>query len=617
MSEEVAPAPWNTLHPASVAVNLIPTAWRVVKSLWPLLLAAVVGSRSATGMGSFEVGLLGFFFIMPVWRTIWHWFTLRYRVSDGRLEIRSGMLYRQVRVIPPERIQNVELVRNVFHRMSGLVELKVETASGTEIEGQLSALSEAEAHALMEALDKARKRVRPDPTEEIDRPALVENSLVDLLRYGLSTARLGLVVVAMGVIYEAILSLDPTSGAQTAAMALGTVGTAAGLVVLVLGAWILGAGASVVRHWNFRLSMGTGTLVAEEGLFTRRRVELAQPKIQLATLSQSFIRRAMGFGVLHLETAAAREDAGGTMTAEAVVPVLAEDRFVPVLTAALPDVPDLAGIALNPPHPKAVLRAMLQTAVRTTLLAAFLAWVFQPAGVIAFALVPMGLFATWFDHRHQGWWVGERYVVAREGWWVRQTRIVARDKLQSLQLSQGPIARRWNLARLRLRVAGSSVVLPVLSFDDALDLELDLSERIAPRSFGSAVPAALPVVPPALDTQRAGLIDDDERRAQHQDPGDGLGHARADEEQRVEEDPTAPGARPRIQRPAEQRGEPHPDDDERSHGEHEADGRALAVEARFPQQVEPRLHHDDEALDDDEEPERDVHAGDEDPHGRV
>ena len=75
------------------------------------------------------------------------------RCGDGGSsdpEMQSGLLNRQVRVIPPERIQNVELTRNVFHRMSGLVEVRVETASGTDIEGQLSALSEHEALALMQ-----------------------------------------------------------------------------------------------------------------------------------------------------------------------------------------------------------------------------------------------------------------------------------------------------------------------------------------------------------------------------------------------------------------------------------------------------------------------------------
>lgn len=597
-----AESDWQRLHPASVAVNLIPTAWRVVRSLWPLLLALVLGGRRGE-TDLFELGLLGFFFVMPVWRTILHWATLRYRVNEGRLEIQSGVLYRQARVIPPERIQNVELVRNVFHRLSGLVEVKVETASGQDVEGQLSALSVREAEALMTALDAARRHVRHDPTEEVEAVPIVENDLADLVKHGLTTARLGLALVALGVIYEGVMSLDPTAGAETAATALGTLGTVAIVISLVLGAWIAGAATAVVRHWGFRLMRGAGTLVAEEGLFTRRRVELSEAKIQLVTLSQSFVRRRLGFGVVHLETAAAREE-GGTQTAEAVIPVVPDLRIAAVLGAALPDLPDLAGLPMSPPHPKAVQRALIGSGIRSGLFAAGLSWLLWPWGLVALVFVPASLFATWFDHRHQGWWVGERHVVSRTGWWVRQTRIVAREKLQSLEVVQGPLARRWNLARLRIRVAGSAVSLPVLSFDEALDLELALSESLAS------------VVAPREDRPRVPvLLDDHEHRAGDEHPGDGLGHGAEHERERVHEDPPAGGAVAPVGDPAGEREHAEHHDESRRAEQHPADRGRLAVETGLPDQVDPRLDEHDEPLERHEGAERDVHGRDDEPHG--
>ena len=70
-----------------------------------------------------------------------HWATLRYRIHAGRLEIRQGLLNRSARTIDPARIQNIELVQNLFHTWSGLVELRIETAGEQTTEGLLSALS--------------------------------------------------------------------------------------------------------------------------------------------------------------------------------------------------------------------------------------------------------------------------------------------------------------------------------------------------------------------------------------------------------------------------------------------------------------------------------------------
>ena len=47
MASEV---PWRSLHPGSVAVNLIPRMWGVVRSLWPFALAFVYGTSSGDGV---------------------------------------------------------------------------------------------------------------------------------------------------------------------------------------------------------------------------------------------------------------------------------------------------------------------------------------------------------------------------------------------------------------------------------------------------------------------------------------------------------------------------------------------------------------------------------------
>jgi len=602
---------WKRLHPASVVVNLLPTAWRAMRSLWPLLLAVLWGGRGQQ-IGTFELSLLLFFFGTPIWRTVWHWLTLRYRVHEGRLEIQSGLLYRQARVIPPERIQNVELVRNVFHRLSGLVELKVETASGTEVEGMLSALSVTEAESLMEALDAARQRVRPDPTEEVDSIPLVQNSPLDLLRYGLSTGRMGLAVVALGFLYEAVVSLDPTRGAQNVASILGTAGSLAILVAVVLGAWIAGATTSIVRHWGFRLLKSPGSLIAEEGLFTRRRVELSERKVQLVTLQQSLIRRALGFGTLQLETAAVREESGGTQTAEAVVPVLPDADIARVLRSTLPDAPDLDTLSLQPPHKKALLRALLASFFSWTLLSSLVTWLFYPTGAIAFVLLPASLFSTWFDYRHQGWWVGQKHIVSRTGWFNRKTRIVAREKLQSLELIQGPLARQWNLAQLRVRVAGSSVALPVLSFDDAIDLLTELSATIEkPGAPYRSVVASGEDGPSMLV-----LLDDHQDRAGDQDPGDGLGNRTEHQRQGVDQNPSSSTAISPIADPPGEGEQAQADDDPRV-GEHDlAHGGDLPVEPGLPEVVDPGLQEHHQALDRDQASEGDMHGRYDDPHNK-
>ena len=260
--------PWRTLHPASVLVNLIPQTWRVMRMAWPLLLAVLWRGDSGMWLDAVDLGLVLFFFLATVGGTVKHWLFLRYRFHEGRLEIRSGVVYRRLRTIDPAKVQNVELVRNLFHTLSGLVEVRIETASGTEIEGDLSALNVEAAQELRQQLEEARK---PAETEEVEGVPIVVNGWLELFRFGATAMRFGAAVVIFGIIFEGMTRMQPDELGQFGQMALGIRGAAV-LVAVLSGAWLWGVVTSMVRHYNFQLLRTAESLIVEGGFFTRRRL---------------------------------------------------------------------------------------------------------------------------------------------------------------------------------------------------------------------------------------------------------------------------------------------------------------------------------------------------------
>src|SRR4030095_7371286 len=78
--------------------------------------------------------------------------TFRIRYETHELIIRTGLLFRNERNIPYARIQNLEAIRHVVHRVLGVVEVRVENASGKDPEATISVLPEA-------AFEDMRRRV--------------------------------------------------------------------------------------------------------------------------------------------------------------------------------------------------------------------------------------------------------------------------------------------------------------------------------------------------------------------------------------------------------------------------------------------------------------------------
>ena len=457
--------PWESLHPSSLLVNLGPRIWQAVKGFWWLIFIAVFGGGGWSDLIGVGIGLTGVAGL-GVGSAVIHFATLRYRVHLGRLEIRQGLLNRQVRIIDPERIQNAELVRNVAHKAFGLVEVRLETAGGSRTEGMLSALSEEEASRLMGEIDRLLGRAT-DTGEPVQEELVLRVGVSELVAYGLTSRTVGTVAILGGLAVQALEMVDPEEAVEQAS----SFGMAV-LVAIIALAFALSFGLSVsmalARHWRYRLSRTEDQLRAEFGLFTRRRASIPLEKVQLTRADEPLLRRWLGYGTLSVETAGLGSVGDNNQASEASIPMVPREDLGRVSRVAIP----VAGIdawvdPLEPPHPRSFLRALYGATGRSLVLGASVAVVLAPWGALALLLVPASWFATWLDHRAQGWQVTPSVVLSRRGFWRRRTALLARNKVQSVHLVQGPLMRRHGLGRLLVRVAGSQVALPDIGYEEA------------------------------------------------------------------------------------------------------------------------------------------------------
>lgn len=478
---------WRGLHPLSVVVNLVPRAWRVIRALWWLVVAAVVGR----GGGSvFDVGLVSLFFLFALGSTLVHWWTLRYRVHEGRLEIVVGLLDRSVRTIAPDRVQNVERVQNIFQRAFGLVEVRVDTAGGPGVEGLLSALTVEEADRLVQALEAARPAHAEAPKDEV----LVETSLADLLRVGVTAGRPGVAFVVFGVALQAF-DLLGWSAQLRPPVVVALAGAA------LLGGWLLGIGGVFLTNWRFRLARRDSGLYAEEGLLTRRQVDLRGDKVQVVAIVEPLVHRLLGFGSLRIETAAVAVTEGRLAMAEATVPAMDAPHLRELAHEVLPITPDLDD--LEPADPRGFPNVALSGVLRALGTVAVGVFLFRWWGLLALGAIPLAWIDARLDLGSQGHRVTEDAVVVRRGFWQRWTVIVPRRKIQSVQAVAGPVLRLLGMSVVVIRVAGTAVALPAMAraaADDVLEALLRVTPRrpdpLPPERSTSLSPApTMPALP--------------------------------------------------------------------------------------------------------------------------
>ena len=483
-SQPAGPPPWRSLHPLSLLANLVPQAWNTARAAWPLLLAVFVGGGSM-GMEALDLSLLSAFFGLTLVRTLTHFLTLRYRVCDGRFEVRSGLLTRQARQLDPARIQNIERVQNLFHKAVGLVEVRVETAGDASTQGLLSAVSIDEAARLQRALEALVRGTRDAPAAPVtttDTPttdrsgtSLVEGSVLEAIAYGLTRRTVGTVAVLTAVFAEVFGRMNPSPEATRQVLQPQVIGPA--VLLAFAGSWAWSAGRALFRHWRFTLRKEDDRLINEEGLTTRRRVEIPVKKVQLVRADEPLLRRWMGYGSILIETAALGFADGQVRQAEGVVPMVEREDLPTVMQAATPNVTINPWEAtLHPAHWRALWRMMVAGSFRTILFSGAAAWFFGLWGWLTLLALPLVAVVDWLEWKRERWLVTPISVVVRRGLFRKSTWVLDRAKIQSVVVVQSPMMRIHGLGRVVVRVAGNAVALPDVALSVALGVFQDLTE---------------------------------------------------------------------------------------------------------------------------------------------
>ena len=139
-------------------------------------------------------------------------FRLRYEGTE--LVIRSGIFFRNERHVPYARIQNLDAVRNVVHRLLGVTEVRVETGGGQAPEATISVLHETVFEEMRRRIFEGRAAVSAAGVAEASEsapevPALESRTLLhlplpELLLNGVLDNRgMILIAAAYGLLWEA------------------------------------------------------------------------------------------------------------------------------------------------------------------------------------------------------------------------------------------------------------------------------------------------------------------------------------------------------------------------------------------------------------------------------
>jgi putative membrane protein len=454
-----APARASRLHPLSPVF----LALREGRRLWPLALLALAQRRAwLLGVGVLVVAVVAGL----------QWLRRSYALEAGALRVEQGVLARRRRVVPFDRIQQVDLVRRPLHRLLGVATLRVETAGGasaSEVLLDVIALPEAERlrATLLRASRAAADPVRaPEEAGGIRGPApervLVRLSLGEVALAGVTGSRAAAVLALLSPVFQVFDQAPRWLLDRVNPEALTPPGplVVAALVPLAALAWLgLAAASSVVTDAGFVLARDGDNLVVRRGLLERREAVVPLARVQVVRIEESLLRRLLRFASVRVQSAgsAGRSDDHASRLA---VPILDAEQVNRLLDELLPGAAPVP--LLHRPPSAARRRAIVRRAVPALLAALALAAVLRPWGLLALAAVPLAALTGEAAYRSLGHARRAGFLTARRGALLRTTTVLPVAKAQSARARSTFFQRRAGLATLHVDVAGGGAMPKVV-----------------------------------------------------------------------------------------------------------------------------------------------------------
>jgi putative membrane protein len=439
----------------------------------------------------------------------YYYFT--FLIKKDEIIIKHGVLSRNQRNIPIERVQNVDITQNFLQQMLNIAKVEIQTAGGTETEGLLEYVSKKDAEEIRDVIRQYQNIIEQEKEDEkavtVENDLQTEDELIDqetnseqnttpnysylnrkengekelfkmsireLVTYGMLRFR-PLVLVGIFILLqylnvfpslmedvesyldvESLKELDVTMIVIYAILFL--------LLTMFL-SWIADILLTVNQFYDFRLSLEGNKLHTEYGLLGKRKGTIPLKKLQSVTMTSNFITRKLNLYSLRLQTAGL----GVRKSMPEIAVPLASYNRVQELAHGIRNFQD--PVDFKHVSPLTIRRAMFRYSMALLPILA-LGLYLTTWMALLLILTPLLYYAAVLRYQYRGYAIQDENILIKQGFFFQRISIIPIQKIQTLHIVETYFQRRLGLATINVDTAGME------TFSDASIIDVAAEDAI-------------------------------------------------------------------------------------------------------------------------------------------
>ncbi|MGW6299080.1 PH domain-containing protein [Peribacillus butanolivorans] len=333
------------LHPFKIPFEL----GKVMKgNLFLIIMLYVLNfGTEKTYMKVLQIGFL----VYLVWRVIsviLQWYTYKYQIKEGTVQITSGLISKSFRTVPFLKVQNVQRRTTLFHKLFNLTSLTFETGM-TDDQGSVpfEVISQKEAKRLEQELSLIQELsvIEVDGTEE-DALEIVESvsektihftpTKQDVLKASFTSLSFLALIPIVATIYNTLddfFNMENAEGLLATLLDTWWIVTIA-LIGIICIAVAFGIISTFVKYGKYEISSDYERVYIKKGVLDESAFSIQKEKVQAVEITQSLIKRMLGLAEVKLISAGSTGDK--ELETNTLYPFLSVDRAYAMIEEILP-----------------------------------------------------------------------------------------------------------------------------------------------------------------------------------------------------------------------------------------------------------------------------------------
>ncbi len=389
------------------------------------------------------------------------WWRYTFQLHDGELVVTKGVVRNDRLTVPVDRIQSLSIDQELFHRITGLVKVRVDTAGSSEAEFTIDAIDRSVAEELQRQTLATPRRQSfagvPEPHVEED-PIVFAHGPQRLVLAALTSAPWGAFVVLAPLFAlasqlgadaeDAVVAVDPDA-VRWWWLPIGA------LVIAVLSV-VLNIVNVIVQHWQLTLRAGPDLLRRTSGLLSTTSRASSPRRVQVVSTTQNPLQHRVGLRTVDLSSIGDGDlslvgcDDDQVRTVHHLIGTPMAEQLRPARRV----------------HRAEIWLAVRNTLVGTTIAGVLGVWLLGWWTLVVLLLVPWVWLVRRRHVRTARWELGDELVST--------THVIARRSEQALlhkangvQITQSLFERRRGLGRVHLSTAAGTVSIGMIPIDTA------------------------------------------------------------------------------------------------------------------------------------------------------